>query len=160
MYLRVSPFDRNIHSQISICFAQVQRVIVLETKSILSKRTLPGFIKLIPWMFRTAPLPVSRQCSLSRRKKREVSNQSFSIPLSTTVSCLHDCTSLSRAEDHCTPASLLGTVNGGTEQGLESVPTRWCLPLAARPRPSLLPLLDRENLVIITRALSSLVLRL
>lgn len=155
MYLRVSPFDRNIHSQISICFAQVQRVIVLETKSILSKRTLPGFIKLIPWMFRIARL--ATMFPLEEEEKRGVQPGLFDPPVHHR---LHDCTSLSRAEDHCTPASLLGTVNGGTEQGLESVPTRWCLPLAARPRPSLLPLLDRENLVIITRALSSLVLRL
>lgn len=94
---------------------------------------------------------------LEEEEKRGVQPGLFDPPVHHR---LHDCTSLSRAEDHCTPASLLGTVNGGTEQGLESVPTRWCLPLAARPRPSLLPLLDRENLVIITRALSSLVLRL
>lgn len=46
-----------------------------------------------------------------------LSNLAFWFP-SPPVSCLRDCTSLSRAEDHCTPASLLGTVNGCTEEGL------------------------------------------
>lgn len=78
MYLCVSPFDRNIHSQISICFAQVQRVIVLETKSILSKRTLPGFIKLIPWMFLAR---LATMFPLEEEEKRGVQPGLFDPPV-------------------------------------------------------------------------------